>query len=92
MNNHFGDVDADGAPARLQPMALQAEHEAILRDVLAAGGFWGGAGSSACEGYLTELNRNFQVIYRAVKSVDSQVQTAGTNMLDTDSAAGSSWD
>jgi Proteins of 100 residues with WXG len=92
MNNHFGDVDADGAPAGLQAIALQAEHEAILRDVLAAGGFWGGAGSSACEGYLTELNRNFQVIYRAVKSGDSRIQSAGSTMACTDFAVGSSWD
>ena len=72
-------------------MALAAEHQAILRDVLAAGGFWGGAGSSDCQGFITELDRNFQVIYEQANAHGSQVQTAGPTTASTDSAVGSSW-
>jgi hypothetical protein len=35
----FGDVDARGALIRAQAASLEAEHEAIVRDVLAAGTF-----------------------------------------------------
>ncbi|AKN17114.1 hypothetical protein MHAE_02435 [Mycobacterium haemophilum DSM 44634] len=42
----FGDVDAHGATIRAQAASLEAEHQAIIRDVLAAGDFWGGASSS----------------------------------------------
>jgi hypothetical protein len=41
----FVDVDADGASEiHAQAMALVALHQAIVLDVLAAGGFWGGPG------------------------------------------------
>ena len=52
------------APSSAQQAAsLEAEHQAIVRDVLAAGDFWGGAGSVACQEFITQLGRNFQVIY-----------------------------
>ena len=38
----FGDVDAHGAMIRSQAASLEAEHQSIVRDVLAAGDFWGG--------------------------------------------------
>ena len=41
----FGDVDAHGALIRAQAASLEAEHQSIVRDVLAAGDFWGGSGS-----------------------------------------------
>ncbi|WP_148305282.1 WXG100 family type VII secretion target [Mycobacterium tuberculosis] len=63
INYQFGDVDAHGAMIRAQAGLLEAEHQAIVRDVLAAGDFWGGAGSAACQGFITQLGRNFQVIY-----------------------------
>jgi hypothetical protein len=53
LNYQFGDVDADGALIRAQAAALEAEHQAIIRDVLAAGEFWGGAGSTACQQFIT---------------------------------------
>lgn len=37
INYQFGDVDAHGAMIRAQAAALEAEHQAIVRDVLAAG-------------------------------------------------------
>ncbi|SGL14494.1 Esat-6 like protein EsxO [Mycobacterium tuberculosis] len=63
INYQFGDVDAHGAMIRAQAGLLEAEHQAIVRDVLAAGDFWGGAGSVACQEFITQLGRNFQVIY-----------------------------
>jgi hypothetical protein len=47
INDQFGAIDAHGATIRAQPMALEAEHQAIVRDVLAASDFWGGAASPA---------------------------------------------
>jgi uncharacterized protein YukE len=87
----FGDVDAHGALIRAQAAALEAEHQAIIRDVLAAGDFWGGAGSMACQQFITELGRNFQVIYEQANAHGAKVQTAGSNMASTDAAVGSSW-
>jgi hypothetical protein len=50
----FGAVDTHGATIRAQAMALEAEHQAIIRDVLAAGDFWSGAGSTVCQQFITE--------------------------------------
>ena len=64
----FGDVDAHGALIRSQAASLEAEHQSIVRDVLAAGDFWGGSGSVACQEFITQLGRNFQVIYQQANS------------------------
>ena len=79
----FGDVDAHGALIRAQAASLEAEHQSIVRDVLAAGDFWGGAGSVACQEFITQLGRNFQVIYEQANSHGQKVQTAGNNMSST---------
>ena len=76
----FGDVDAHGATIRAQAASLEAEHQSIVRDVLAAGDFWGGSGSVACQEFITQLGRNFQVIYEQANSHGQKVQTAGNNM------------
>ena len=52
INYQFGDVDAHGALIRAQAASLEAEHQAIVHDVLAAGDFWGGAGSVACQEFV----------------------------------------
>ncbi|WP_292975992.1 WXG100 family type VII secretion target [Mycobacterium sp.] len=91
INYQFGDVDAHGALIRAQAASLEAEHQAIVRDVLAAGDFWGGSGSVACQEFITSLGRNFQVIYEQANSHGQKVQTAGNNMSSTDAAVGSSW-
>ena len=57
INYQFGDVDAHGALIRAQAASLKSEHQAIVRDVLAAGDFWGGAGSVACQEFITQLGR-----------------------------------
>ena len=51
-----------------------------MRDVLAAGDFWGGSGSVACQEFITQLGRNFQTIYEQANSHGQKVQTAGNNM------------
>ena len=76
----FGDVDAHGALIRAQAASLEAEHQSIVRDVLAAGDFWGGSGSVACQEFITQLGRNFQTIYEQANSHGQKVQTAGNNM------------
>jgi len=92
INYSFGDVDAHGALIRSQAASLEAEHQNIVRDVLAAGDFWGGAGSVACQEFITtQLGRNFQVIYEQANAHGQKVQSAGSNMASTDSAVGSSW-
>jgi hypothetical protein len=59
INYQFGDVDARGATPRAQAASLEIEHQA--RDVLAFGDFWGGAVVAACQEFITQLGRNFQV-------------------------------
>ena len=39
INYKFGDVDAHGATIRAQAASLEAEHQAVVRDVQAAGDF-----------------------------------------------------
>jgi uncharacterized protein YukE len=91
INYQFGDVDAHGGTIRAQAAALEAEHQAIVRDVLAAGDFWGGSGSAACQEFITAVGRNFAVIYQQANAHGQKVQTAGSNMASTDSAVSSSW-
>ncbi|BDE17171.1 MULTISPECIES: WXG100 family type VII secretion target [Mycobacterium] len=91
INYQFGDVDAHGATIRAQACALEAEHQGIVRDVLAAGDFWGGAGSASCQEFITQLGRNFQVIYEQANAHGAKVQTAGNNMHSTDGAVSSAW-
>ncbi|WP_031722343.1 type VII secretion system ESX-5 protein EsxL [Mycobacterium tuberculosis] len=88
INYQFGDVDAHGAMIRAQAGLLEAEHQAIVRDVLAASDFWGGAGSAACQGFITQLGRNFQVIYEQANAHGQKVQAAGNNMAQTDAGHG----
>jgi hypothetical protein len=90
-NCQFSDVGAHGATIRAQFASSEAEHRAIVRDALAAGGFWGGTGSAACQEFITQLGRNFQVIHRQANARGAKVRTAGGNMASADSAVGSSW-
>lgn len=91
INYQFGDVDAHGALVRAQAGALEAEHQAIVSDVLAAGDFWGGSGSASCQEFITQLGRNFQVIYEQANAHGQKIQSAANNMASTDAAVGSSW-
>ncbi len=55
INYQFGDVDAHGAMIRALAGLLEAEHQAIISDVLTASDFWGGAGSAACQGFRLSI-------------------------------------
>jgi uncharacterized protein YukE len=88
---NFGDVDAHGLGIKAVAQSLEAEHQAIISDVIACGDFWGGAGSAACQDFITRLGQNFQVIYEAAHDHGNKVQAAGHNMNHTDSAIGASW-
>ncbi len=74
INYQFGDVDAHGAMIRALAGSLEAEHQAIISDVLTASDFWGGAGSAACQGFITQLGRNFQVIYEQANAHGQKVR------------------
>ena len=50
-----------------------------------------GLGRVACQEFITQLGRNFQVVYEQANAHGSKVQTAGSNMASTDSAVSSSW-
>lgn len=56
INYQFGDVDAHGALIRAQAANLEAEHQSIVRDVLAAGDFWGGLLVRPCRPILWRQN------------------------------------
>src|ERR1700739_4185681 len=87
----IGDVDAPGALIRAQAASLEAEHQSIVRDVLAAGDFWGGSGSVACQEFITQLGRNFQVIYEQANAHGQKSRTAGRNRAGPAAAVGPSW-
>ncbi|MBX9641428.1 MAG: type VII secretion protein EsxI, partial [Mycobacteriaceae bacterium] len=44
-----------------------------------------------CQEFIAQLGRNFQVIYEQANQHGQKVQSAGSNMAQTDSAVGSSW-
>ncbi len=62
INYQFGDVDAHGAMIRALAGSLEAEHQAIISDVLTASDFWGGAGSAACQGFITQLDHGPELV------------------------------
>ncbi|MEZ0363992.1 type VII secretion protein EsxI, partial [Mycobacterium sp. pUA109] len=45
----------------------------------------------ACQEFITQLGRNFQVIYEQAATHGNKVQTAGGNMASTDGAVSASW-
>jgi hypothetical protein len=79
MSYQFGDVDAHGATIRGPAASLEAEYQAIVRDALAAGEYWGGAGSTACREFIVGLGRNFQVIHEQAGAHGQKVQTTGSS-------------
>jgi hypothetical protein len=53
----FGDVDAHGALIRARAASLEVERQSSVGDVLAAAGFWGGAGSTAWKEFIAQPGR-----------------------------------
>ncbi len=91
INDQFGDIEARGTTIRARVASSELEVQAIVRDVLAAGDFCGGAGSVAYREFVTQLRRNVQVIHEQANAQRQNVQTARSNVAGTDIAVGSRW-
>jgi hypothetical protein len=91
INCQFGDMDAHGAIIRAQAMAPDAEHQVITHDVLAAGDFWGCAGSAACQEFVTRLGSQLPSDLPASQLRPLQGANRGRQQADTELAIGSSW-
>jgi len=91
LNYHFDDVHSHGATLKGQAASLEAEYHAIMADVNAAADFWGGAGSTAFQQFVTELNRNFQTIFMTLDVDGRKVQTVGSNMQSLDQSIQGGW-
>ena len=91
LNYHFDDVHSHGATLKGQAASLEAEYHAIMADVNAAADFWGGAGSTAFQQVVTELNRNFQTIFMTLDEHGGKVQTVGSNMQSLDQSIQGGW-
>ena len=86
INYQCGDGDAHGATIPAGSASLEAGRQASVRDELAAGDFWGGAGSVAGQEFITQPGRNFQMMCEHVNAHGQKPQTAGSNVTSTDSA------
>jgi hypothetical protein len=85
INYRFGDVDAQ---RRHEPgsASLEPGHQAGVRDELAAGDFWGGAGSVSGREFIIQPGRNFQMMCEHVNTHGQKLQTAHSYVTSTDSA------
>lgn len=90
-NYHFAEVAAHSQLLKAQSTALEAEHHAILATVNEAADFWGGQGSTGFTEFVTELGRNFQVIYDALNTHGDRVGNAGMHTEHTDGSVASTW-
>lgn len=91
INYQFGDVDAHGGALKAQAAALEAERQAILNNLNGAADMWGGQGSAGFQQFVTELNRNFTIIFQELHEHGGKVQTASHNTAHTDGSVGGSW-
>lgn len=91
INYQYADVDAHGALLQAQAGQLEAEHQAILKDLNEAADFWGGAGSTGFQEFVTELNRNFQVIFEQLHAHGGSVKTVRGNTEHTDNGVLGTW-
>ena len=90
-NYHFADIAAHAQLLKAQASALEAEHQSILSDVNAAADFWGGKGSSAFTDFVTELGKQFSIIYDALGTHGDKVATASMHTNSTDSGVAGTW-
>ncbi|MGY4646208.1 WXG100 family type VII secretion target [Mycobacterium sp. URHB0021] len=91
INYQYADVEAHGGLLEAQAGQLEAEHQAILKHLNEASEFWGGVGSSGFQEFVTELNRNFAVIFQELHSHGGKVKTVSGNTAHTDSGVGGTW-
>ena len=90
-NYHFAEVEAHAQLLKAQASALEAEHQSILADVNAAADFWGGQGSAGFTDFVTELGKQFSVIYDALGTHGDKVATASMHTNHTDSGVAGTW-
>jgi uncharacterized protein YukE len=91
INYQYADVEGHGSLLESQAGSLEAEHQAILKDLQESADIWGGVGSTGYQEFVTELNRNFQVIFQELHSHGGKVKTASSNTAHTDSGVGGTW-
>jgi len=91
INYQFGDVDAHAGVLQSQAGNLEAEHQAILKHLNEAADFWGGAGSTGFQEFVTELNRNFAIIFQELHGHGGKVRNVNGNTEHTDSGVGGTW-
>jgi PPE-repeat protein len=68
-----------GEPPQTQAATLEALHETILREVVAAAEYWGGLSSRGCQDVIARLGHNFQVVH-------AQIERGTTTRLDDNTA------
>ncbi len=87
----FGDVDNLASVMQAQAGQLEAEHQTILKHLNECAEFWGGAGSTGFQEFVTELNRNFAIIFQELNSHGGKVKNVNGNTEHTDSGVGGTW-
>ncbi|WP_205874716.1 type VII secretion protein EsxI [Mycobacterium camsae] len=71
MRYQFGDADAQGAAVGAQALSLEAARQAMVRDALLAGDFWGGVGLVSCQELIRQMDGISQEV-NAQNNSDSQ--------------------
>lgn len=87
----YGDVDQHAATLRAQAGAMEGLYHQIRSDVDACADFWGGVGSSGYADFVTELNRNFAVVFEALNDHGAKITNVRGQVEDADNAVGKSW-
>ncbi len=87
----YGDVDQHAATLRAQAAAMEGLYQQIRGDVDACADFWGGAGSSGYATFVTELNRNFSVVFEALNDHGAKISNVRGQVEDADNAVAKSW-
>jgi len=88
---HYAEIAAHASTLKAQADALETEHQAILRDVQQCADFWGGTGNTAYTDFVTELNKQFAIIFHALSTHGGHVQGAAHNTEHTDGSVAGTW-
>jgi len=88
---NYGDVGQHAATIGNASGNLAAVHQQIMADVYACADFWKSQGQGAFDQFVSDLNRNFQVIFESLADHGTAVNTTLGNTQDHDSMVGQSW-
>lgn len=91
INYQYSDVESHGSLLQSQAGQLEAEHQAILKDLNESAEMWGGVGSTGYQDFVTELNKNFAIIFQELHAHGGKVTSASHNTAHTDSGVGGTW-